>query len=279
MQTLSRLYGALAMATLVASGTAYAQAQPQPQPQPQPQGQAGQPGLTPSPSQQTCPEDVAPENCPVAQGEAGTATTSTTTTTTSTATAPAYAPPAEHYEPWYMRMGFGLSLGGGVSDFVGDAARATTNIGGDWTVRGTWGTRSWLALELAYMGSAQSVDAIGLDNNAVLVGNGVTGDVRFNVLPRFIAQPFLYGGAAWRHYDVTNTNINVSDVNNTDDVFEVPVGIGLAGYIYGFMADVRGEYRMAWGNDLIPSIAGENNGSLIGSLDRWNVTGTLGMAF
>jgi hypothetical protein len=30
---------------------------------------------------------------------------------------------------------------------------------------------------------------------------------------------------------------------------------------------------------MIPAIAGENNGSLIGSLDRWDATGTIGMAF
>jgi hypothetical protein len=273
MQTFHRLYGAIAMCTLVASGTAYAQAQPQPQPQPD----ASQPGA-PGPAPQTCPEDMPPENCPVAPGEAG-ATSTTTTTTTSTTPPPAYAPPMERYQPWYERMGFGLTLGGGVSDFVGTEARAVTNTGGGWTVRGTWGTRSWIALEGAYVGSAQAIDAIGLDNDAVLVGNGLAADVRFNFLPRSMIQPFVYGGAAWNHYDLSNTNINVSDVNNSDDVFQVPVGLGVAGYIYGFMADVRGEYDMAWGNDLIPAIAGENNGALVGSLDRWSVTGTIGMAF
>jgi hypothetical protein len=271
MQTLDRLYGAIAMCTLAASGTAYAQAQPQPQQQPQPQHDTSQPGLTPSPQQQTCPENVAPENCPVVQGEAVPPTTTT---------APVYAPPpAERYETWYERMGFGLMLGGGGSGFVGDEARAMTDVGGSWEVRGIWGTRSFVALEVSYMGSAQGINAIGLENSAVLVGNGVTGDVRFNIIPVWYVQPFVFGGAAWRHYDVTNTNINVSDVNDSDDVLEVPVGLGFAGYWGGFTAEIRGEYRMAWFNSLIPSIAGENNGSLIGSLDRWDATATVGLAF
>jgi hypothetical protein len=287
MQTFNRLYGAIATCMLLASGTAYAQAQPQPQQQPQPHGQPqgqaqGQPGLTPSGAQQTCPEDMPPENCPVAQGEPGAATsTTTTTTTTSTATAPpVYAPPpAEHYQPWYARLGFGLVLGGGGSGFVGDEARAMTDIGGAWEVRGIWGTRSFLALEVEYMGSAQGINAIGLSNNAVLVGNGVTGDVRFNVIRDWYVQPFVFGGAAWRNYQLTNENFNVSDVNNSDNVLEVPVGLGFASYFGQFMLDVRGTYRMAWFNDLIPAIAGENTGSLIGSLDRWDATATIGMAF
>jgi hypothetical protein len=68
-------------------------------------------------------------------------------------------------------------------------------------------------------------------------------------------------------------------VRDSDDVFELPVGVGIAGYIQGFMADVRAEYRAAWGNDLIPAFSGDDSGSIVGSMDRWNVSGSIGMEF
>ena len=180
---------------------------------------------------------------------------------------------------WYETIGFGLAVGGGVDDFVGDALRETTDIGGSWLVRLTIGTRLPVAFEGSYFGSAQSIEALGLDNDAILVGNGLQGAARINILSDYSVQPFIYGGAAWRHYDLTNVSFNTSDVQDSDDVFEVPVGVGIAGYISGFMADVRAEYRGVWGTDLIPSIDGNDEGALIGEGDRWGVTGNIGVAF
>lgn len=266
MPTFNRLHGVLATCVLVAAASsAYAD---------------DDPTLTDGPAESAKCEQI-PADCP-------SSTQTTTQTETTTAPAPQATPPPPmameepRYErPWYDQLGFGLTLGGGVDDFVGDAFRSTTNIGGGWFVRFIAGTRSWLALEASYIGSAQSINAIGLSNNAVLVGNGIEGALRFNlnVVPNRYVQPFLYGGVAWRHYDLSNVSINVSDVNDSDDVVEVPVGIGLGGYIGGFMADVRGEYRGAWGNNLIPAFAGDNDGAIIGSMDRWAVQGSLGMEF
>jgi len=192
-------------------------------------------------------------------------------------------PPADVYttqqepEMWYDRLGFGLALGGGVDDFVSDDYRSATNIGGGWNLRATVGTRFPVAFEGSYFGSAQSINALGLDDDAVLVGNGLEGAARINVLSGYEIQPFVYGGAAWRHYDLTNEGINTSDIQDSDDVFEVPVGVGVAGYIAGFMADVRAEYRGVWDADLIPFA--NDNGAVIGEADRWSVAGTLGMSF
>jgi hypothetical protein len=88
-------------------------------------------------------------------------------------------------------------------------------------------------------------------------------------------QPFIYGGAAWRHYDVTNTRFNTSDLASSDNVFELPLGIGIAGYYYsGFMLDIRGEYRWAWGNDLLNTPNGESV-----SMNRWGAMANLGHEF
>ncbi|HEY5928209.1 MAG TPA: hypothetical protein VIV11_41260 [Kofleriaceae bacterium] len=200
------------------------------------------------------------------------------------APAPVYTTDVEVYEEpeeeWYDTMGIGLSIGGGVDDFVGDTFRAATSLGGSWNVRATFGTRSIFALEGSYIGSAQNID-MGFDvDDATLVGNGLQAAARLNVLPDLDVQPFLYAGAAWRHYDVsTDSALDFVDIEDSDDVFELPVGIGVAGYVGGLMADVRAEYRGAWGNDLIDTFDIDDDSTIVGSADRWGVTGSLGAEF
>lgn len=251
MLTLNRLTGALATCVLVAATSA---------------AFAGEPTLTDPPSK--CPSD-----CPNAQAQ------------TEPAPAPQATPPPPMAmeepaveRPWYDRIGYGLSLGGGVDDFVGSDIRNFTNVGGSWNLRFTAGTKSYLALEASYIGSAQSINVLGLDTNAVLVGNGLQAALRLNFVRHYVVQPFIYGGGAWRNYSLSNTIVNTSDVTNNANEFELPLGVGLAGYISGFMADIRGEYRFAWGDDLVPNIQANNSG-VSASLDRWGVTGNIGMEF
>jgi len=171
-------------------------------------------------------------------------------------------------------LGIGLVVGGGVDGFTNSNMRNTTNDGGTWNVRAIIGTRSPLALEAAYFGSAQSVNALGLDNNALLVGNGAQGDLRLNVGGDIPVQPFVFGGVAWRRYEITNTKTNTSDLVNNDNVLELPAGIGLAVKRYGFMAEARGEIRAAIGEDLVPN---NTNGSE--SMHRWGVNASIGYEF
>lgn len=203
-------------------------------------------------------------------------------------TAPPPPPPApttEYYAPepyvaapsenWIKSVGLGFSAGGGVDDFASDTMRATTGVGGGWNVRATLGTKTFLALEGSYIGSAQNINALGLDNDALLVGNGIQAAGRLNLLTDFPVQPFVYAGVAWRHYDIVDSNINTSDIADDDDVVEFPGGVGVSGYLFGMMADVRGEYRIASEEDLAPS----RNNSGEATMDRWAVTGSLGFAY
>lgn len=194
---------------------------------------------------------------------------------------PTYVPPAEQYETttksaYYVPWGFTLEAGGGVSGFTDSTARNHTNTGGDWDVRAIFGTRLPLAAEVAYIGSAQSIDALGLDSSAVLVGNGVEGAVRLNVIPNYTVQPFIFAGAAWRHYSLTNEDFNTSDVANSDDVFEIPLGAGLTFKYRGLFIDARGEYRAVTSNDLMPS---DNRLGSEAELHRWGAKAMLGYEF
>jgi hypothetical protein len=174
---------------------------------------------------------------------------------------------------WVHDIGVGLSVGGGVDDFVGDIMRSTTGVGGSWTARLTIGTRSLVAGEVSYIGSAQSISALGLSNNSTLIGNGAQAVLRLNGTTDYPVQPFIYGGAAWRHYSLNTSNPNFSDVRDNSNALEVPVGIGLAGYYEGFMFDARGEYRFGWVDN---NILGGSGTPL---MDRWGVTGNLGYSF
>jgi opacity protein-like surface antigen len=177
-------------------------------------------------------------------------------------------------------MGIGLSVGGGVDDFVGDAMRDTTSIGGSWNVRMTFGTQFPLAAEVSYIGSAQSINALGLDNDAVLLGNGVQADLRLNATTSGPFQPFIFAGAAWRRYDLTNTQTNTSDISDSDDVVEFPVGAGVAYHYQGFIVDARGEFRAATNEDLMPSLSNDiTQDSGEASLHRWGVNATVGYEF
>lgn len=182
--------------------------------------------------------------------------------------------------PWYERVGIGLSLGGGVDDFVSDALREVTSLGGSWNIRATIGTRARVAGEVSYIGAAQSIDAPFLDGDAVLVGNGLQAAVRVDVLTTHGLRSFVYGGAAWRHYDLLDVALTSRTARDADDddVFEVPVGIGIAGHAGGLIAELRAEYRPAWGSDLVPALA-RGDDALFGDADRWGVTGNLGLEF
>ncbi len=192
-----------------------------------------------------------------------------------------YVAPAPTYTPtvvvrdrnWYDRYGIAVSLGGGVEGFTGDTLRSTTDPGGGWNVRLGVGLRSPLALEAAYIGSAQNIDAFGLSGNALLVGNGAQADARLNLTGGAAVQPFVFGGAAWKRYQIMNASSNTSDLVDRDDVIEFPLGAGIDGRYRGLMLDLRGEYRIATNADLVSRTNPDAR------MDRFGVNASIGASF
>jgi hypothetical protein len=214
-------------------------------PVPNEAGQPGQPGYAAQPAPPPPPPSMAPT--------------------------PAEVTPAYN---WIYDIGLGFAVGGGVDDFVSSTMRNATGVGGSWTARVTVGTHSFLAGEASYIGSAQSISSLGLASNSELIGNGAQAALRLNATTNYPVQPFAYGGLAWRHYSLNTTSPNFSDVADHADALEVPVGIGIAGYVSGLMLDARGEYRFGWtDHDIIPGASGNN------AMDRWGVTGNIGYSF
>jgi opacity protein-like surface antigen len=172
--------------------------------------------------------------------------------------------------PW----GMSFAVGGGVSGFTNEDMRETTDVGGAWEARFALGTRSPVALEAAYTGSAQTIDALGLDTDAVLVATGLETSMRVNLM-RGRWTPYALLGVGWKHYDLTNEESNTSSVRNKDDVFEVPVGAGLAYQIASVIIDARAVVRPAFGADLIAMPAGGGEAAL----HTWGATLRAGWEF
>lgn len=176
--------------------------------------------------------------------------------------------------------GIALALGGGITDFTNDSLQSNTGLGATWDVRLTLGARSIVALELSYIGSAQSVHALGTDDST-LVGNGGQAVIRVNAPSRSRAiTPFLFAGAAWRHYNMTNVDTATSDITDSDDVFEAPLGAGISARTGMFLIDLRGEYRWSGDSSLMPNLRDVTlNDSFDdrASMDRWGVTLTAGV--
>jgi hypothetical protein len=173
--------------------------------------------------------------------------------------------------------GLSLSVGAGVIGFTDSTMRDTTKTGGLWDVRVGLMTNRALGLELAYEGGLQAIDALGLDTDAQLLSTEVEALARVNFLTgRWIVQPYAFAGAAWKRYSLENVETNTSDVNDSDDVLEIPLGIGLGYRVSGFLVDVRGSFRPAVDSDLLP----ENNQSGdSAALHAWAATLRLGYAF
>lgn len=177
-------------------------------------------------------------------------------------------------------IGIAVSAGGGVSGFTSELLRDSANDGGSWDVRVTFGTRRILALEASYLGSAQRVDAFGLNGDALLVSNGVQGNLRFNVFgDRRFVQPFLYAGVAVRRYDLSNVSTNTSNVRGSDNVFEVPLGLGLGARTGSLLFEARGEFRTAMDEDLVGSMTGIDADNNAAQMHRYGATLNVGYEF
>lgn len=182
-------------------------------------------------------------------------------------------------------FGMAISVGGGVVGFVDQNARDITDPGGQWEARLTLGTRSPLAVEAAYVGSAQGINALGVDNNAMLVGSAIEGDARLNFTTSAV-QPYIFGGIGFTHYEVANTNRNTSSINDEEDMGHVPVGAGLGFQTAGLLIDVRGTFRAAFDDDLLdqpvqgdePDLIPDQNDAKA-ELDTWNVGARVGWEF
>jgi hypothetical protein len=161
------------------------------------------------------------------------------------------AQPSE--EDLITKYGIGVTVGGGVEGFTEKGRRDTTKPVGTWDVRAQLGTRLPVSIEAAYLGSAATIDSLLGSQSGTLIGTAVEGDARLNLLTEGAWQPYGFVGAAWRRYDVTQATFTTADsgMNDSDNLFEVPMGAGLTYKADHFLFDVRGTFRYATNQDLV----------------------------
>ena len=245
------------------------------------QPMSGQPAT--EPAQPEAPEAAAPPT-PAAPPEATPPPPLIVVTPAMVEPAPApeetpSAAPAKYDPP--SKFGLAFLAGGGYQDFANTNMRDRTVGGGSWDVRFVAGTRSILAVEGAYVGSARSFQSLGVSaNNPTLISNGVEGNLRLNVpivRGASLLEPYGVVGVGWEQYHISNYNSNtqqLSDFNaSNDNVMTVPFGLGFAYGYRALMLDVRGTYAATYYNNLLEGTDGS------GTLNTWGVGGSIGFGF
>lgn len=193
------------------------------------------------------------------------------------ATQPPPAEPMEDPTAPTIRTGYGatFSIGGGIMQFTDSEMRDFANVGGAWNARLTYGTRANLALEAAYTGGAVSIDALGLEDSAKLLSTGIEVLARINLLDSGQWQPYVAGGIGWRRYSVVSSDTNTSSVADSDDLGEVPLGVGVAYRFKGLVIDARGMFRVAFSDEIVDTGSEEDKATL----DNWQGSVNAGWEF
>jgi hypothetical protein len=169
-------------------------------------------------------------------------------------------------------IGIGVSLEGGVGGFTDGDNRGQ----GVWGLRMTFGTHTPLALDAAYVGTINSIDSL-TDDNADLIGTALEGALRWNILPHYKWNPYIFGGVGWQNYNVNNVDFVQADtgIGDGDNLAVFPMGAGVA---YrdksGLTIDVRGTLRLAQSTDFIVDVDGNNV-----NLSTWEANAALGYEF
>jgi hypothetical protein len=239
------------VATIIFATSAIALAQDPPVPVPPPPPAPPQPEIVPVP----VPEPAAPVAVPV----------------------PADEYDRDHYvrrdDRWLppSRVGFGMILGGGVTDYIDNRAHDSVALGPEWAARIDIGTRSPIGAEAAYVGSTQRVQ--GLSSQSQLMSNGAQGLLRVNIVPRAMVQPYVAAGLGWRHYSLMNASgAATSDISDRTDVGEVPAATGIALRGQGFILDGRFNVGIPFNTTAVRSLSGING-------TTWGVNANLGFEF
>jgi hypothetical protein len=195
---------------------------------------------------------------------------------------PPPTPPQPAPKPrWASGFGWAVMAGGGYTDFTQNDMQSTTSGGGAWDARFVGGTNSVIGFEAAYVGSARSINTLGVTaNNPALVSNGLEGNLRINAPLRRGSQlfePYAFLGLGYQYFNVSNYNSNsgaLSSFSSSDNTMTVPMGGGFAYAYKAFIADVRGGWTPVYYDNLLVGTSNVN-----GTLNNWNVGSQVGFRF
>jgi hypothetical protein len=174
--------------------------------------------------------------------------------------------------------GVAVQVGGGIMNFGSTQMQELTQSGGYWDARLVLGLRRIWAFELAYVGTANRLNAPGVADGSWLVGNGAEGGLRLNI-PLLRSEggyliPYAVAGLGWQRFVISNGSTDGRMLASTDDVLTVPVGGGVTiGYQHLYL-DTRLSYRLTQYDDLIAAGNPPKN-----QLRQWAFGGNIGYLF
>jgi hypothetical protein len=194
-------------------------------------------------------------------------------------------PPSTYSYAWHdprlaSDIGVGFVVGGGLTGFTDRTMRDTmsSEVGGLWNFRATFGTHIPLGVDVAYVGTANDIKTFSGESNGTLIGTTVEAALRFNILPHYTWNPYIFAGAGWQRYDVNHMRFATSDTGfkTSDNLAEFPMGAGISFRDpSGFMFDLRGTFRAATNSTLVLNQGGTD----YANLHTWEASGALGYEF
>lgn len=167
-----------------------------------------------------------------------------------------------------------LVVSSGLASFVDPGLRTVAGVGETWSARVAAGRPKGIRVEVAYTGSAQPLDPA---DGSWLIGHGVVGTLRVNVAPSvYPLEPFFYFGAGWTRYHASLTGDSM--LRADDDVFVLPLGLGIARELGRFTIDIRGGIDVATGGDFMPVAPDPSSSRSSASMHRFGLIGGVGVA-
>jgi hypothetical protein len=156
---------------------------------------------------------------------------------------------SDRREEPFSASGIALLVGGGVNRFTDDALASGTGAAVAWSARIVLGTRRVFAVDVAYLGSIQSIETTRSEDATLLVTNGLEVASRIHLLGN-ATRLYAIAGLAWRLYRLIEYDGTFSAVLEDDGVFEVPLGVGVSHTLTRFLLDLRLTFRPAFDDDL-----------------------------
>ncbi len=181
---------------------------------------------------------------------------------------------AEEWQPPHRLLtpaGEYLLLGAGLVDFTAPELRNRANVGGAVEVRLGVGSRSFLGIEAAYVGSFRG----GAAREHDLVTHGAEGIVRLQYphgAHGALVEPFAFAGLGFGRLEVRDAPAGEED---SDDFGVVPFGAGVMLGSGRLLFDARLTYRKAFREDL--SVSGSRRARA--SFDQWGLSAAVGFEF
>jgi hypothetical protein len=178
-------------------------------------------------------------------------------------------------------IGVSATLGGGITGFTDQTMRdvVTKSVGSLWNLRVTLGSHTPIGLELGYLGTVQDIDALTGTQTATLLGTTAEAVVRFNILPHYAWDPYIFAGVGWQRYDITGAKFSMADsgINDSDNSVVFPMGTGISFRTpTGLVLDMRGTFRANTQAGLVIDTTGNDS---YAPLHTWEASGALGYEF